>query len=167
MRGPLLLVSRPDGLKRGDSERHRRTLENLSLVFLSGTGPTDHPAGRMGSDAGNPHLAAGVPCSEGIRKLRAGQEPGRMGWVKDPQSSFLRRHYPDQVQRMFRSEDRTLSRKLSTPAPRRSLARQVPAVGALQTSAVVFGMRLSGKPSFARPKGKNETRIRPSRSGHG
>lgn len=41
--------------------------------------------------------------------------------IKDPQSCFLRRYYPDQVQRIVDLSIKPLSRKPSSPEPHRSL----------------------------------------------
>jgi len=114
VRGPLLLVSRPDGLKRGDSSpKPTNSRESLAGLFTPPTGLTIHQRDEWTNGI---RRRKPPPRGGGVLLRRDSEAPGWagarscMGWVKDPQSSFLRRHYPDQVQRMFQSEDRTLSR---------------------------------------------------------
>ena len=94
----------------------------------------------------SPVWRGGFPLRRDFGSSGLGRRPAScMGWVKDLPRASLRRHYPDQVRRMFRSEDQTLSRKLGSPAPRRSLIPRLPDVTTSQTSPSVSRMRPSGK----------------------
>lgn len=85
MRGPLLLVSRPDGLKRGDSSpKPTNSRESLAGLFTPPIGLTIHQRDEWDPTQETPTSRRGCPAPKGFGSSGLGRSPVLYGLGQGP-----------------------------------------------------------------------------------